>query len=804
MNNCNLCDLCKYSCPSCIRGSGPRNADIMIVNSLAGDADEEHEEATMDGHTMTTLAHLDYPLKDIYYTNAIKCRTPKGYKIKVSELKKCRVHLLEEIKRIKPKWVLLLGAQACQAALDMKISELQGTPYERDGVNYFATYSPRVMYYDAAKADQVNRELKEFLSLAKGKMAKKLPKLNRIVITSIAQAKKCLDEYEDKYTAISYDIESTGLDRWTDKITLFGFGNRRVQYQIPLNVNYSPLQHKPLLQKRLMRYVIKRIQRFEDQVAANGKFDDLFLEFKYKIKPHITFDVNLASHLIDENTPNGLKDSAVRDLGAPNWDIGTDQKKGKVNTKEEYEEFLEYNGYDIYYTDKLFIWDKKQLKDQSLWNIFTYLTMPLAQKYEQIEKAGIPINMKSYNRSKNELTGKLTQIEKDLHDLIPDKLKDKYADINWNSDKQVRELLFDDMGLEPLDLTPTGLPQVNESVLIRLKTDLTDKLVEHRGVSTQIQTFVNGWGDLIKPDGKVHPSFKIDGTVTGRMSCKKPNLQQLPRDPEVRCWVDSSDPEWTFLAADYSQLELRGTAIVSGDRRMTELFKNGVDIHTNTGQTVTGKQELTKEERKKAKAVNFGFVYGMGWRKFKIYARDNYGVKLDDKESKEFREKFFNEYVDLPPWHDRQKKIVRYLGQVKNPIGRIRHLPDINSKDESKVAEAERQAINSPVQGFGADIAGLALIELMETIPPDIYYPVGTVHDSIEGMCRTEYVECVAKKLTAIMASPKNLKKVFKFETEVPILADLEIGPFGKGVELDEWLANNKVPQKKCKFKKFE
>lgn len=779
----------------------------MIVNGYATDVDENHEEATMDSKSKGYFIRAGYDLDSIYYTNAVKCRTPKGHKIKVSEIKKCRIHLLDEIKRIKPKYVLLLGAQACQAALDMKMGELQGTPFEKDGITYYSTYSPKMIFFDAAKGPQIERELKTFLDLTKGKKdGVKKPKLNTKLLTTLDEVKKACKDYESKYglKSISYDIEATGLVRYNDKLTLFGFGNNKVQYQVPLYVNHSPLKFKPIAQSKIMQWVINWLKKFKWQIAANGKFDDLFLEYHYGVKPQLTFDVNLASHLLDENTPNGLKDSAVRELGAANWDIGTDQKKGKVETLEEYKKFCKYNGYDIYWTHKLYLYYKKKLKENPhLWTIFMHLTMPVSRVYEKIERRGLWINPEKYNKSKNELTAKREQIEKELHKLIPKELRLKYKHINWNSDTQVRSLLFEDMKLTPLDKTPTGLPQVNESVLVRLNTPLTDKIVEHRGVSTQIQTFVDGWGALIREDGKVHPSFKVDGTVTGRTSCKGPNLQQLPRDKDIRCWVDAP-PGWTFLAADYSQLELRGTAIVSGDRRMTELFKEGIDIHTNTGQTVTGKQELTSEERKKAKAVNFGFVYGMGWRKFKIYARDNYGVHLTDKEAKEFRTKFFNEYIDLVPWHEKQKKIVHYLGEVKNPIGRVRHLPDINSEEESKVAEAERQSINSPVQGFGADIAALALIELDKTIPESIYMPVGTVHDSIEGICRTEYVQAVSEKLLEIMAHPKALSKVFKFKTDVPIIADLEIGPFGLGVELDEWLRTNKVPQKKIDWKNIK
>lgn len=798
-NKCDLCNLCGFSNPSCIWGTGPKKADIMIINASAGDKDEESGEATMEGIVKRTLENCDYDLDKVYYTNAIKCRTPKGYKIKVSEIKKCRDYLQEEIKKVKPKYVLLLGAQACQAALDMKMSELQGTPYKKDGITYYSTYSPRVLYYDAAKAPQVERELRSFLELTKGNKVNRKGKLNTILLTSLEEVKEAFKDYKKKYKSISYDIESTGLDRFEDDITLFGFGNNKVQYQIPLMVKYSPLEFKPIARKVIMQYAIKQIQTFRWQIAANGKFDDLFLEYNYGLKPFCNFDTNMASHLLDENTPDGLKDSAIRELGAPNWDINTTMKKGTVETKEQFKEFCKYNGYDIYYTHKLFLHYKKLLEnDPALYKLQHYLMCPAGRAYERIEKKGIYINPKAYNKSKTELYAERDRLEKELHDLIPDKkLRKKYKDINWNSVDQVSNLLFKDMGMTPLDRTPTGKPQINESVLKRLNHPICDKLIEHRGVATAIGTFVDGWGKLIKEDGRVHTKFNLIGTVTGRTSSNSPNLQQLPRDTSIRCWVDAPEG-YTFVTADYSQLELRMAAVVSGDRRMTQLFFEGADIHMNTAMSITGKQpeDIEKEERKKAKSCNFGFLYGMQWKKFMIYARDNYGTVVNEKEAKAFRNSFFDEYSDLLPWHDKQRRLARAEGEVRNPIGRIRHLPGIYSLEKSKQAEAERQAINSPVQGFGSDVAISAIVELVNTVPEEIGYLVGSVHDSIECLVKTEYVEWFSKYVLKIMSNPRILKEIFQFETKVPIIADLEVGPFGLGVELEEWMKTNKVPQK--------
>lgn len=793
---CNNCDLCKFSSPSCIPGSGSKKAKVMIINSYAGDEDEAAGEATPEKIVKGQFEELGYDMSKVYYTNAVKCRTPKKYKIKVSEVKKCREHLLKEIKRVKPQYVLMLGAQACQAALDMKISELQGTPYEKDGITYYATYSPRVIFYDASKAPQVTKELRNFLELTKGKNTHHKPKLNSVAITSMEEAKAAIRGYRKKYKSVSYDIETTGLNRYTDYLTLFGWGNDKIQYYVPLKVPYSPLYYKPIAQIKIMKYLIKELDKFKHKIGANIKFDNLFLAEKYGRSPKPTFDVNLASHLLDENTPNGLKQNAIFEFSCPNWDVNTNLKKGTVSSREDYEEFVFYNAYDIYYTHKLYKrFTKKLKKDPALWNIYNTLVMPVSVVYEEIEKEGVYIYQDRFRELEATLRKKQQEAKDKMYNCLPPKVQKKFdrSEINWNSDDQLRKLLYQELKIPVIETTESGKPSTSESVLKRISKHhpLPGLILEYRGVSIQISHFIDGWISRFDKKGRLHPRFRVDGTVTGRTSCVDPNLQQVPRDKAIRSLI-GAPPGWTLVESDYSQLELRVAALVSQEPTLIRLFQTGVDIHLHTGQLVTGKQELTYEERKQAKSVNFGFIYGMGWRKFKDYARDSYDVHLTDKEAETFRRKYFEGYNKLPDWHSRQRKIVHFQGEVRSPIGRIRRLPDVFSADKSKVAEAERQSINSPVQGFGSDLCLLSLVEAFNFFDRKVAKCVGTVHDAQLWMVKDEYMNYFCTKLKKIMEKPKALKEVFHFESNVPIVTDVEIGDWGKGVELEEWLEKHK------------
>lgn len=184
----------------------------------------------------------------------------------------------------------------------------------------------------------------------------------------------------------------------------------------------------------------------------------------------------------------------------------------------------------------------------------------------------------------------------------------------------------------------------------------------------------------------------------------------------------------------------------------------------------------------------------MSWRKFKDYARDSYDVDLNDKEAEQYRKRFFEAYYGLPEWHKKQRKIVKALKQVRNPIGRIRRLPDIDSRDSGKRAEAERQSINSPVQGFGSDLTVLSMVEACQTFNPNKAYCVGTVHDAQLWLVREEYVTEFCPKLKKIMEAPKALSKIFNFKSSVPIVTDVEIGDWGAGKSLEDWIVTDLVP----------
>lgn len=791
---CHDCNLCAFSSPTGIWGAGPSKAKVMVVNSYATEQDEQEGAAVMPSSLVERLRAIGLDPEKVYYTNAIKCACPRGTKYKVGDIKKCKQHLDKEIAAVQPTYVLVLGAQALKATVDGSITELNGVMVEKDGIKYMPSYSPGIVYRDPGKAPFVEKAMNNFKAMMEGSL-EGLPELDIRLITNMRELKRAFHHLRDNnYLHLSYDIETTGLVRFEDEVNLFGFGNDQVQYIIPLEARYSPLKGARLAQRKLIRTCVNWLNRnAKALVAGNGKFDDLFLKYRFGVKPNITFDVVLASHILNENTPNGVKENAVLECNAPEWDVDKDLKTGKYKTREKYQEYLTYLGYDIYYEYKLYkVFHRKLKQDRALMKLFYHLYMPGIISYETVEEHGVFIYPQQFKKVRKHLESEREAIEKKL-------LKLAKHEVNWNSPAQIQKLLYEELKLPVIETTESGSPSTSEATLMQLrdKHPIVELILKYRGVNIQISHFIDGWINRMW-GRRLFPNFKLHGTVTGRTSCTDPNLQQVPRDPIIRNLVGAPEG-WSVVEIDYSQAELRIAAIMSGDETMKRIYQTGGDIHTHTYEMITGEKVsddkyIKKEQRKKAKAVNFGFVYGMGWRKFKIYARDNYGVDLTDKEAEQWRERFFQAYHSLPKWHSKQRRIVQSMGQVRSPIGRLRRLPDIYSTDKSKKAEAERQSINSPVQGFGSDLTILGMSEIMGNaqyydpdyvLDKDKFFVIGTVHDATLFEVRNDYLMEFCPRAKHILEHPKALEDVFHFDTDVPIVADVAVGKsWGAGIEL--------------------
>lgn len=293
--------------------------------------------------------------------------------------------------------------------------------------------------------------------------------------------------------------------------------------------------------------------------------------------------------------------------------------------------------------------------------------------------------------------------------------------------------------------------------------------------------------------GWVHPQFHLHKVVTGRTSCSEPNIQQVPKRGK---WakryreIYMPDVEGGYLvAADLSQIELRLVAWMAQETTMLEIYRTGGDIHAATGASVSGIQiddfyalETTDPDqfefkRYLAKAVNFGFIYGAWWTTFQTYAKTQFGIDVSDRDAKLFRERFFERFYLLPPWHEGMKKFAHKHGYVRSMHGAIRRLPDIYSPDKMIVQEAERKAVNSPIQCMGSDLGLLGLIRFDRDCPKDRMRVKGFVHDQIIVSVDNPEDVPVAESALKFYMQTLPLQSWFGIEAPLPILSDVESGP---------------------------
>lgn len=788
--NCASCGLCEDAETVCLYGAGPASTPIMVIGEAPG-AMEDDEGKPFIGKAgqelFETLAKVGIKRSHCYVTNAVKCRPEDNRTPKAREIKACSQYLRREFSDVSPRFVLLLGNVPLIATLGIKgIQKLRGKPIERDGIIYFPTFHPAYLFRYPEERPTFEVDLRNFANIVAGGEIPKESGTNVQIVDDERSLRRALaDISRSKW--IEYDLETSGLNPWAPGswVTSIGVGTRRAQWCFPLEHPDGWLYGKPEKQRRVARRIARAgIQA--RKAGHNAKFDSLWLRVHFGVRWYADFDTLLAHYNLDENSYHGLDILATRFFGAPNYDVPLEIKHGKTGTVVEH---CDYLALDLYYTRKLRLLFTRMLADDPATDrLFRLLTMRMSRLYTDAEYNGVYVDQSRLEDAHAYWVERRDKALAKLNARLPSswswkdkKTKQIRPGINWGSPTQVANVLFNYLGLKSLEKTKGGKDAVNESVLLRIaeKHEVARDVLDYREADKQVGTFITSWKER-SYDSFMHPTFKIWGTVTGRPSCEEPNLQQTPRDPRIRSLI-TAPPGWTLVSMDYSQAELRFTAHDANEPTMKLVFQTGGDIHVTTCQNILGILEPNKDERKKAKAVNFGFIYGMWWKKFILYARDNYGLKIKPTEAKKTRRNYFNTYAGLDAWHTRKKRFVRRNGYVRNLLGRRRRLPDALLNDDSPAArQAERQAINSPIQSVASDFNSGAACEMNETFHRSYYRPCGTVHDNILALVRNDMLNEVVRRGKAIMEKPK-LMKMFGVSLSVPLVADVEIGPWGAG-----------------------
>ncbi|MGX9924149.1 DNA polymerase [Streptomyces sp. NPDC002248] len=815
--DCTSCKLHRDAAEVCVMGKGNGRADIMVIGRMPNSEKYQDEIESQ-------LSEVGIDPDEVYYTSALKCRNfdtdPSNL-----DVKQCRQHLERELEVIKPKFVLTLGNEGLLSATGRSgITKYRGKVFDQGGYSVIPTISPAAVSRRPGMRPGYMADLTFFSKLTQGlKTEIKVPKY--ATIDTKAKLKK-LKKALEKTTLVSFDIETTvnplgEFDPKAKIISLCGTSiisvyNQRTgededkifAWALPLYHPESPWQRT---WKSVLKFLKPALEGIPKTVAHNGKFDCRWLRF-FGVEMQLTFDTMLAISVLNENIAKGLKPNAQARLGVAPWGVDTHNL-----LEMPLVEVLEYNFLDTYYTYLLYLQLKRDLiKEPRSLRIFMKLLMPASRRLVPVEQRGVWLDLDRLNQREPQCEAELNRIEMAIASHLPAEGKDykdwpsigkgnraKPAEINYNASNFARWFLFDylklpvlERGKDKPDGSP-GNPSMSEDVLGHLREDhpVVNLLLERVKWQKYMTSFFAAYKVMHDEDHRLHTTFKLAGTTTGRLSSGKVddekvsggkqklrglNLQQVPRNPFIRGMI-GAPPGWTFVEADFSQVELRVAAFLARERHMIHLYQIGADIHMETTTKVTGlsPKQITKEIRKKVgKPVNFGFLYGMGWRKFIETAFNNYGSVFTEEEARQYRTSYFELFPDLPRWHERQRRIVASTGRVMSPLGRIRHLPDIYSPDKMVRAEAERQAINAPVQGFASDMALLAFINLVDEFKRRgiVGGPVGLVHDAINFEIRDDHLYEALPLIKSTMEDLEPARRKFGTVMDMPLIADLKVG----------------------------
>jgi len=565
--------------------------------------------------------------------------------------------------------------------------------------------------------------------------------------------------------SVCFDTETTGVDVFTAEMVglSFCFVKGEAYYVTLPNDSVEALE------------VLKEFKAFFqsehiEKVGQNIKFDLLMLSmYGIELKGKL-FDTMIAHYLVQPELRHGmdyLAEIYLRYRTIHYEELVGGKGKNQMDIRfVDLDLLCKYAAEDADITFQLKQILEGELKENGLENLFYEIEMPLLRVLSIMERNGVRIDSEALRQSSEILTAELLVIEKEIHDLVG-------FSFNVSSPAQVGEILFDRLKLDDkAKKTKTGQYSTSEDILekIRSKHPIIGKILDFRGLKKLLSTYIDALPLLINQrTGNVHTSFNQTVAATGRLSSTNPNLQNIPiRDAQGKEIRKAFIPDdgCVFLSADYSQIELRIMAHLSGDKNMLDAFNSGLDIHTATAAKIykIPVEEVTSDMRRKAKTANFGIIYGIST--FGLSER----LTIPRAEAKELIDGYFATYPDVKRYMDECIQRAKENGYVETIFGRKRFLSDINSQNSVVRGFAERNAINAPIQGSAADIIKIAMVNIQKRLFAENLQTKMTmqVHDELNFTVPEAEIEQARKVVVEEMENVLKLK--------VPLIADCGVG----------------------------
>ncbi len=565
--------------------------------------------------------------------------------------------------------------------------------------------------------------------------------------------------------SFAFDTETTGIEPMRVELVGLSFSLQENEaYYIPI----PPNKEEAKLIVNIFKEALENTNSLK--IGQNIKYDYIVLKnYGVTVKGQF-FDTMIAHYLLQPEQRHNmdyLAEVYLHYKTIPIEDLIGPKGKGQLSMRDvPLEKICEYAAEDADITLKLKNILEKELHKENLENLFYTIEMPLVRVLSEMEITGVNVDTEVLSQYSLLLSNKIDILEKEIYEMAG-------TEFNVSSAKQVGEILFDKLKIdEKAKKTKTGQYSTTEEVLekLRSKHPIVGKILEQRGIRKLLSTYINALPELINPiTGKIHTSFNQTVTATGRLSSSNPNLQNIPiRDDEGkeirRAFIP--DKNCVFFSADYSQIELRIMADLSGDQNMIDAFCSGEDIHAITASKIykIPISEVSKDMRRKAKTANFGIIYGISV--FGLSDRLN----IPRSEAKELINGYFETYPHIKEYMNKSIDIAREKGYVETISGRKRMLPDINSKNAIVRGYAERNAINAPIQGSAADIIKIAMVRIYNRFEQEGLRSkmILQVHDELNFNVYTDEIEKVCNIVKEEMENAYKLK--------VPLIADSGIG----------------------------
>jgi DNA polymerase-1 len=765
-----------------------KNPDVLFIGEAPGKTEKETGKA-FQGRAGRLLQDSlrKVGIESFAIANVVACRPeaidPKYGKIKdrkptATEIRHCGENLDAIIAQVNPRYIAALGATAMnRMKITGGITVNRGIMVETEYGQVIPIFHPAYILRAPNFITEFEADLKTLKGFISGNQDIKKPQGDYIVIEDSTEVEE-LEKILSSRKAFSFDIETDGLTFFKDKIMGIGFCNKvGIAYYVPLlkSVSKEPVwgDHQSSVIESLKRIMTNPAKK----IAHNGKFDIKFIQHHWNIEVNnFWVDTMLLHYVLDENKPHGLKELAgfyfpemrnynqalrtaltVKDFG--------DESFGNVPL----EILGPYCAMDCESTYRL---AKVLLPELTppLKKLFMSFYMPLSKVYTEAEILGVKIDVPYIKTIADENDERILELEKTIFEIAEE-------EFNINSTQQLSHVLFDKLNYPILNKTLSGKPSTAEGALkeltkkLRKKSPILTCVMEYRRLKKMNSTYLRPMVEKVDGNSRIHPSFLLHGTVTGRISSKGPNIQNIPRDPRIK-GMFIPEKDYLFVETDFSQAELRVMAYYSGDKVMTQQYMNGEDIHLATAAFIFMKDpsEITKEERKTAKLVNFGYLYGATPQK--AHSSINERVDADQevislREAKLFRDKFFQNYAGIEKFIRITRMGILRRGYIKSCFGRIRTLPQTESPYDEKRSEAQRQGLNALIQGTASDLTQLALIAMHKFLKPYKSRFMFTVHDAI--------VFEVHKSEKHLLPKLKKIMEGKYKPFEFPMVADIEI-----------------------------